>query len=112
MLLLYNEGKSSLSVADLTRGIISYVEMADLSDGENKQVFLDRLFVLEAHFEDSTPLGDTLIQYGNADAPTDVSNDRDYAFKKEPGPPNGKLETEKGYSAAKITALKKFVKEG
>ncbi|MBT5001212.1 MAG: hypothetical protein HOM91_10060 [Tateyamaria sp.] len=112
MLPLYNESKSSLAVANLTRGIISYVEMADLSDGESKQVFLDGLSVFEAHFEDSKPLDDTLIQYSHADAPRDVSNDRDYAFKKEPGTPNGKLETENGYSAAKITALEKFVKEG
>jgi len=97
---------------DFTRGIIRYVEMADLGDADSTQVFLDGLSALEAHLEEDTPLDDALAQYGHADAPTDVSHDLDDIITDEPTPPDRMLGPEDGFSAAEIAALEKFAEEG
>jgi hypothetical protein len=97
---------------DFTRGIIRYTEMADLGDATSTQVFLDGLSALEAHLEEDTPLDHALAQYGLADAPTDVSHDREEITTNEPTPPDRMLGPEDGYSAAEIVALEKFAEEG
>ena len=97
---------------DFTRGIIRYAEMADLGDADSTQVFLDGLSALETHLEEDTPLGDALAQHGYAEAPTDVSHDRDDIITDEPTPPDRMLGPEDGYSAAEIAALEKFAEEG
>ena len=97
---------------DFTKGIIRYAEMADLGDADSTQVFLDGLSALEAHLEEDTPLDDALAQYGHADAPTDVSHDREEITTDEPAPPDRMLGPEDGYSAAEIAALGQFAEEG
>ena len=96
----------------LTEGIIRYTEMADLGDANSTQVFIDGLSALEAHLEENTPLDDALAQYGHAEAPTDVSHDRDDIITDEPSLPDRILGPEDGYSAAEIVALEKFGEEG
>ena len=96
---------------DFTRGIIRYAEMADLGDADSTQVFLDGLSALETHLEEDMPLDDALAQYGYAEAPTDVSHDRDGIITDEPSLPDCILEPEDGYSAAEISALEKFEEE-
>ena len=97
---------------NLTEGIVRYTEMADLADADSTQAFLDGLSALEAHLEEDTPLDEALAQYGQADASTDVSHDRDDIITDEPAPPDRMLEPEDGYSAAEIAALEKFAEEG
>ena len=97
---------------DFTRGIIRYAEMADLGDADSTQVFLDGLSALETHLEEDTPLDDALAQHGYAEAPTDVSHDREEITTNEPAPPDRMLGPEDGYSAAEIAALEKFAEEG
>ena len=97
---------------DFTSGIIRYTEMADLGDADSTQVFLDGLSALETHLEEDTPLDDALAQFGPADAPADVSHDRDEITTNEPTPPDRMLGPEDGYSAVEIAALEKFVEEG
>ena len=97
---------------DFTRGIIRYAEMADLGDADSTQVFLDGLSALETHLEEDTPLGDALAQHGYAEAPTDVSHDRDDIITDEPTSPDRMLGPEDGYSAAEIAGLEKFAEEG
>ena len=82
---------------NLTEGIVRYTEMADLADVDSTQVFLDGLSALETHLKEDTPLNDALAQYGHADAPADVSHDRDDIITDEPAPPNRMLGPEDGY---------------
>ena len=96
---------------DFTSGIIRYAEMADLGDADSTRVFIDGLSALETHLEEDTPLDDALAQYGHAEAPTDVSHDRDGIITDEPSLPDRILEPEDGYSAAEISALEKFEEE-
>ena len=97
---------------DFTSGIIRYTEMADLGDANSARVFLDGLSALETHLEEDTPLDDALAQHGYAEAPTDVSHDREEITTNEPAPPDRMLGPEDGYSAAEIAALEKFAEEG
>ena len=85
--------------------------MADLGDADSTEVFLDGLSALETHLEEDMPLDDALAQYGYAEAPTDVSHDRDGIITDEPSLPDRILEPEDGYSAAEISALEKFEEE-
>jgi hypothetical protein len=81
--------------------------MADLSNTNDTQVFLDGLSALELHLDDNTPLDDALAQYGHADEPVAASHDRDEIITDEPAPPDLILEPEDGYSASEIAALEK-----
>ena len=96
---------------DFTRGIIRYAEMADLGDADSTQVFIDGLSALETHLEEDTPLEDALAQFGHADAPADVSHDRDDIITDEPTPPERMLGPEDGYTADEIAALEGLMAE-
>ena len=75
-------------------------------------VALCRARVAVEEFVGAVVLEDALAQYGLADAPTDVSHDRDDIITDEPTPPDRMLGPEDGYSAAEIAALEKFAEEG
>ncbi|MDG2406402.1 MAG: hypothetical protein P8M25_16110 [Paracoccaceae bacterium] len=95
----------------LTEGIIRYAEIADLGDADGTRAFLGGLSALEAHLEEDTPLDDALAQFGHADAPADVSHDRDDIITDEPTPPERMLGPEDGYTADEIAALEGLMAE-
>ena len=94
--------------ADFGRGVKQYAEMADLSNTNDTQVFLDGLSALELHLDDNTPLDEALAQYGHADEPVAASHDRGDIITDEPALPDRVLEPEDGYSVSEIAALEKL----